>query len=443
MANEDPGKFRKWVGRFFKRPASEGSTYDVIMEDLRKAKTFPQFLGVVFHPKNLSLTTLIFVVVLVLAYMYGSVSSFIKFLILFVSVKGFLIFSYFRYWKSYQELLEAQKEHNSEVDESMVEKIRLEMSKMRKDAIQLDLTFSEGKDHRAGHSKYGGCPDVPEGFEWPFDDAGRPLSLLFQLDCAELSKYDKESLLPTSGHLYFFYELSEMNWEGTENSVRVLYYDKTAGPLHRCEYPASLQEEFRLKESSLSLSEAATYPRYEDLLPVLQSWDWVDEYDFASQRLLYFPDQWNGSLLGYDNPVQDSILTIPQEDLCFIRIQTGFIGIRAHFGIVSVCKLNDAPEDCIRQTGGIFRACSGVGLYKHDTVIRSPCKHIAVAVNRKNSQLIHFQRILPERFPVFCLIRRQELHFRQPDICQTVFRHRVIYFSITHPDTSYAALSPK
>ena len=94
MANEDPGKFRKWVGRFFKRPASEGSTYDVIMEDLRKAKTFPQFLGVVFHPKNLSLTTLIFVVVLVLAYMYGSVSSFIKFLILFVSVKGFLIFSY-------------------------------------------------------------------------------------------------------------------------------------------------------------------------------------------------------------------------------------------------------------------------------------------------------------------------------------------------------------
>lgn len=322
MANEESGKLRKWIGRFFKRPASEGSTYDVIMEDLRKAKTFPQFLGVVFHPKNLSLTTLIFVVVLVLAYMYGSVPSFIKLLILFVAVKGFLLFSYFRYWKSYKELLQAQKEHNSEVNESMVETIRLELSKMRKDAIQLDLTFSEGNDHHAGHSKYGGCPDVPEGFEWPFDDAGRPLSLLFQLDCAELSKYDKESLLPTSGHLYFFYELSEMNWEGTENSVRVLYYDKTAGPLHRCEYPASLQTEFRLKESSLSLSEAATYPRYEDLLPVLQNWEWVDEYEFACQRSLYFPDQWNGSLLGYDNPIQDSILTDLQDEVLLLQFNS-------------------------------------------------------------------------------------------------------------------------
>ena len=322
MANEESGKLRKWIGRFFKKPTGEGSTYDVIMEDLRKAKTFPQFLGVVFHPKNLSMTTLIFVVLLVLAYVYGTVSIFIKFLILFVSIKGFLIFSYFRFWKNYKELLEAQKEHNSEVNESMVETIRLEMNKMRKDAVQLDLTFEEGKDHRAGHSKYGGCPDVPEGFEWPFDDAGRPLSLLFQLDCAELSRFDKESLLPTSGHLYFFYELSEMNWEGTENSVRVLYYDKTAGPLHRCEFPASLKKEYRLKESSLRFSEAATYPRYEDLLPVLRNWEWVDEYDYACQRSLYFPDRWNASILGYDNPIQNSILTDLQDDVLLLQFNS-------------------------------------------------------------------------------------------------------------------------
>ncbi|MBQ3723192.1 MAG: DUF1963 domain-containing protein [Bacteroidales bacterium] len=326
MANEEFGKLRKWVSRIFKRPASEESTNDRIMEDLRKAKTFPQFLGVVFHPRNLSLTTVIFAVLLVLAYVFGSVSHFIKFLILFVSIEGFLFVSYFRYWKSYKALLEAQKEHNSEVDESMVETIRKEMGKMRKDTIRLDLTFSEGNDHRAGHSRYGGCPDVPEGFEWPCDDAGRPLSLLFQLDCAELSKYDKESLLPTSGHLYFFYELSEMNWEGTENSIRVLYYDKTAGPLHRCEYPDSLQPEYRLKESSLRLSEGDSYPRYEDLLPIIQNWEWVDEYAFACQRLLYFPDQWNGSFLGYDNPIQESILTDLQDDVLLLQfnsIETG------------------------------------------------------------------------------------------------------------------------
>ena len=38
MDNEKSGKLREWVNRIFKRPTSEGSTYDVIMEGLRKAQ---------------------------------------------------------------------------------------------------------------------------------------------------------------------------------------------------------------------------------------------------------------------------------------------------------------------------------------------------------------------------------------------------------------------
>ncbi len=318
------GKFRKWVGRMFKKSSDDGSTTRVILEELRNAKTFPQFLGVLFHPRNMSLITIILIILAIVFGVSGKISHFIKFLLLLLAIEGYKVFSYYSYWKKYGELVEHQRNKYQNLDESRIQTVMQEMQRLRKDCIELKIPFSKDKNLPVGHSKYGGCPDVPEGFVWPTDDAGRPLSLLLQFDCSELSKLDIESPLPKTGHLYFFYELSKMNWEGTENSVRVIFYDKDAGPLHHCDFPDNLEAEYRLKESSLHLEVSDSYPRYEDLVQIDSEirYKYLDEYEIAMQRLGYLPATMQGVLLGYDDPAQDSILTDPQKDVLLLQFNS-------------------------------------------------------------------------------------------------------------------------
>ena len=320
----EKGKFSKWVGRMFKKPSDEGSTTRIILEELRNAKSFPQFLGVILHPRNLSLITVILVLLAIVFGVSGKISHFIKYLLLLLAIEGYKMYSYFTYWKEYRKLIKRQQDKYENLDESMIQTIMQEMQRLRKDCIELKIPFSKDKDLPVGGSKYGGCPDVPDGFEWPLDDAGRPLSLLLQFDCAELSKYDTESLLPKTGHLYFFYELSEMNWEGTENSVRVIYFDEDAGPLHRCDFPDSLEAGYRLKESPLHLEVSDSYPRYKDLVRIdpEMNYKFVNEQGIAMQRLGYLPATMQGSLLGYDDPAQDSILTDLQKDVLLLQFNS-------------------------------------------------------------------------------------------------------------------------
>jgi hypothetical protein len=54
-----------------------------------------------------------------------------------------------------------------------------------------------------GSSRFGGLPDVPEGFEWPRVE-GRPARFLLQLRCADLAAHAEHTLLPRDGMLWFF-----------------------------------------------------------------------------------------------------------------------------------------------------------------------------------------------------------------------------------------------
>ena len=86
----------------------------------------------------------------------------------------------------------------------------------------IELRFETAKSGLPkGASKFGGKPELPEGFQWSyfttdtFDDdevKPRPLAFLAQMNCAEVSAYDKEGLLPEKGMLYFFYELGSQKW---------------------------------------------------------------------------------------------------------------------------------------------------------------------------------------------------------------------------------------
>ncbi|EJX02110.1 protein containing DUF1963 [gut metagenome] len=182
-------------------------------------------------------------------------------------------------------------------------------------AIDLCLKSHETTVVNIGNSKYGGRPDMPEDFLWPMDDEQRPLSLLFQINCEELTDFHLEELLPTSGRLCFFYELGKQDWEGLKNSVRVVYDDTPTELLHRVNFPESLSEEFRLDEFALYYRVRDSYPSLEDVNPnhpdynLLQMQD--DKYFELRQNLQSVPNDRSvslASILGYADLIENNVV---------------------------------------------------------------------------------------------------------------------------------------
>lgn len=159
-----------------------------------------------------------------------------------------------------------------------------------------------------GASKFGGRPDVPEHFVWPvFETATpeddqvkqRPLAFLAQFDCARLAPLDKEGLLPHEGVLSFFYELGSQRWgydPKDRGCARVFWFE---GPLSPAEFPAELDEAFRLPELAAELSQATDAPDFQDACPAL-------EYPWTANDYRYF-DQARREL-GMDYPANRSQL---------------------------------------------------------------------------------------------------------------------------------------
>ena len=95
-----------------------------------------------------------------------------------------------------------------------------ELEPLKRNAIVINYNEANSEKIPKGSSKIGGKPDLPKDFQWYYYNGedykkrvvNRPLSFLMQINCEEVHKYDKESLLPEKGILYFFYELMTMTW---------------------------------------------------------------------------------------------------------------------------------------------------------------------------------------------------------------------------------------
>lgn len=169
--------------------------------------------------------------------------------------------------KEFDKLVPLPKETDDEVrlDKKKVRHYMELLKSFSRNAIQISLVGNGNVPLPAGCSKLGGRPDVADDFQWPHDNSGYPLSLLLQIDCAELVSLDHEGLLPTSGHLYFFYELSEMRRDGKKNSVRVIYNDKPSSQLHPLDYPVNLGKHYQLQECRLQFSQRTSFPCLEEV----------------------------------------------------------------------------------------------------------------------------------------------------------------------------------
>ncbi len=74
-------------------------------------------------------------------------------------------------------------------------------------AIGLKTRRADDESLPVGGSKFGGCPDVPSDFEWPFWEeynGSYPLSFLCQINLADVAAYEIDNLLPKTGTLSFF-----------------------------------------------------------------------------------------------------------------------------------------------------------------------------------------------------------------------------------------------
>ena len=197
-----------------------------------------------------------------------------------------------------------------------------------RDAIQISLAQDDNAPLPTGCSKYGGRPDVADDFQWPHDNSGYPLSLLLQIDCADLAFLDREGLLPTSGHLYFFYELSEMRRDGKKNSVRVIYNDKPSSQLHPLDYPVNLDKHYQLQECRLQFSQRTSFPCPEEVGHLIhkrvKTKDNI-ELAVASDRLeekYWTGSEGIGNMLGYAFLIQKPIVKDLSDHVLLLQLDS-------------------------------------------------------------------------------------------------------------------------
>lgn len=215
-------------------------------------------------------------------------------------------------------------------DEQKINEMLVLLESLKRSSICLSplAANADSEPLPAALSKYGGQPDLPTGYEWPRDNTGRPLSLLLQIDCAALAAFDQARLFPTAGHLYFFYELSAMEWDNRNRVAQVFYCNTPSRALHPVPFPDDLPEACRIAEHALHFSTRESIPGWDDLFQ-MGLYHYVtdlDAYEEATRRLK-LPPVGNvlGTLSGYADTIQNSLLTdTPEDDILLLQLFSTF-----------------------------------------------------------------------------------------------------------------------
>ncbi len=125
--------------------------------------------------------------------------------------------------------------------------------------IRISAQRKRDKDLSVGSSKFGGFPDLPEGFEWPHCQP-YPMTHVAQLNCDEITKTLPNEFLPKTGMLYFFVQTDETGYlefpsEGEKN-WSVIHSDSDS--LVRTEPPED--SEFHYDARFLRMREGMSLP---------------------------------------------------------------------------------------------------------------------------------------------------------------------------------------
>lgn len=125
--------------------------------------------------------------------------------------------------------------------------------------------------------------------------------------------YDKESLLPQQGILYFFYELASMTWgfdPKDKGSAKVYYFDGEISELSETDFPVDMEQDSMLPEFSLSFENTLDLPDFCEFTDYYGECDW-DEFEEAREDFGYTELEDCDKvlkLLGYADIIQNSML---------------------------------------------------------------------------------------------------------------------------------------
>ncbi|MFN8537070.1 MAG: YwqG family protein [Thermomicrobiales bacterium] len=228
----------------------------------------------------------------------------------------------------------------------------------RRDCCRIDVAvypsaadcYRRGGGLPLGASKFGGQPDLPAGFEWPYTRADLllggfsdlndlnsefeytargiryPLAFVAQLNLAEFAHLDLAHQLPEEGILYFFFDhmwyYEAIEGEEYRSWITLYHPSSHVDGVNRLPYPNDLQTKSRFKERALGVRLETSLPSYSKYdqglvkrfaMPDLRFTD--DEYDsYRHLREIYAEvDEEEGSptpihrLLGYPEPVQGNM----------------------------------------------------------------------------------------------------------------------------------------
>lgn len=173
-------------------------------------------------------------------------------------------------------------------------------------ALKPSIAISADRENPVGHSYLGGVPETPKGFAWP-TKGGKPLSFLGQIHLPDVAPFDQERVLPSTGALWFFYDVDEMVWgfDPCDASSWCVIYDEVAETTFRELTPPGGTTAF--PRSGITFKTIASLP----------SWDWEnkgfeiadcesDAWNSLYSQITYFAAGGH-RLLGYPNTIQSDM----------------------------------------------------------------------------------------------------------------------------------------
>lgn len=320
-----------------RHPSAAGEVEEMEAQ-LRQHTGTKELLQLFFDPRQMRFRTAGSLFILLVLCLFVRPVWFWAFLALTVLVKFFVFLQLYRYQKAHAHLVDTIAEEtsnrleegwkiseNAKTDPQAVAAVLVQLTQLARKTIGFYLAKPDDDPLPVGASKFGGQPDVPPDFVWPQGDTGQPLQLLLQINCAHLTAYDADKLLPASGRLYFFCDVSAIDGGNAHPAVRVLYTDLPAAQLHRQAPPASLRADWRLNERLLLFNMIETIPSYDDMFrlglanPEHPSFD--EYYDAVEVGNLQNPTDAAGTLLGYADTIQASMLSDrPEDDILLLQM---------------------------------------------------------------------------------------------------------------------------
>lgn len=132
-----------------------------------------------------------------------------------------------------------------------------------KPTVGIKTKSIDDKDIKIGKSKIGGKPDLPKTLKWPRANE-KPMLFCAQYNLSELTKFDKENILPKTGFFYIFLSLDEKwkEFNGVNQEFNFIFSETE--DIARREFPNDLEVIRHFKASVIQYFEYYTLPHYEN-----------------------------------------------------------------------------------------------------------------------------------------------------------------------------------